>query len=208
MGFLKLSRRACALAGAFLLCAGSASAAPTYTGTFGTDDDRFVFDFNVAGPATLTAFTSSYALGGFAPVLTLFGGAGGYQQALGSANVCPGAGGGGEFCWDAMFASTLQAGSYTLVLTQDGNVALGDTLADGFSLDGWTDYTSQMYAGVAGGSCINVDASQRTCDFALTVDIVPDQADAGGAVPEPGSLALCGAALLVAAARRRHLRRR
>jgi hypothetical protein len=162
----------------------------------------------VAGPATLTAFTSSYAQGGFAPVLTLVGAAGGYRQAPGSSNVCPGLSSNGEFCWDAKFATTLQAGSYTLVLTQDGNLALGDTLGDGFSLDGWTDYTSQMYQGVSGENCINVDASQRSCNFALTVDIAPDQPAAGGDVPEPGSLALFGAALLAAAARRRHLRRR
>lgn len=206
MEFLKLNRRAGAVAAACLFCVGMANAAPTYTGTFNSDDDRFVLNFSVAGPATLKAFTSSYAQGGFAPVLTLFGAPGGYQQAVGSANLCPGGGtsSSGQFCWDANFATTLQMGSYALVLTQDGNVATSDLLADGFSQDGFFDYTSQMYLGTSGGSCINADGGQRSCDFSLTVDIALDQAGGGTSVPEPGSLALFGAALLAL----RRLRRR
>ena len=195
MEILKTWRRASAVAAACLLSAGIASATPlTYQGIFSTDDEHVSVQINLAGSGTLTAFTSSWALGGFAPVLTLFGGAGGYQQAVGSATTC-GAGSGGPdaatgFCWDAAFATSLQAGNYLLVLTQDGNLANGDTLADGFSQDGMADYTSQMYLGASNGTlCINVDASQRSCNYAMTVDVALDQ---GGTVPEPASLALFG----------------
>ena len=68
--------------------------------------------------------------------------------------------------------------------------AILSELADGFSHDGTPDYTSLNYLGVSNGPlCINVDASQRSCNYAMTVDVALDQ---GGTVPEPGSLALFG----------------
>ena len=197
MKLLKASRRASVLAVACLLFAGITSATPfTYQGTFSADDEHASVTINLTGSGTLKAITSSWALGGFAPVLTLFGGAAGYQQAIGSAMTC-GAGSGSPdmatgFCWDAALTTSLQAGNYLLVLTQDDNLANGDTLADGFSQDGTPNYTSLNYLGVSNGPlCINVDASQRFCNYAMTVDVALDQ---GGTAPEPGSLALFGLA--------------
>jgi hypothetical protein len=206
MNSLKMNLRIAALAAACFFSASSSSAAPTYySGTFQTDDAQFIVNFNLAASGTLNAFTSSYAQGGFAPVLTLFGAAGGTQQVAGSASdpaACPA--GGTEFCWDAALSTHLDAGDYTLVLTQDGNYAAGEALSDGFTLDGMIDYTSWFNLGVGGGRCINVDASQRSCNFGLTVDLALDAVgDGGGSVPEPGSLALFGAALLAAARLRR-----
>lgn len=197
MKILNAARRASAVAVACMLFAGMAGATPlTYQGTFSADDEHVSMPINLAGSGTLTVITSSWALGGFAPVLTLFGGAGGYQQAIGSAMTC-GAGSGNPdaatgFCWDAALTTSLQAGNYLLVLTQDDNLANGDTLADGFLHDGTPDYTSLNYLGVSNGPlCINVDASQRSCNYAMTVDVALDQ---GSTVPEPGSLVLFGLA--------------
>ena len=197
MNILKASRHASAVAMACLLFAGMAAANPiTYQGTFSADDEHVSVPINLIGSGTLTAITSSWALGGFAPVLTLFGGAGGYQQAVGSMRTCgPGSGNPDSatgFCWDANLTTSLTAGNYLLVLTQDDNLANGDTLADGFSQDGTPNYTSLNYLGVSSGPlCINVDASQRSSNFAMTVDVALNQV---GAVPEPGSLALFGLA--------------
>ena len=197
MNILKASRHASAVVAACLLFAGMAGATPlTYQGAFSADDEHVSVPINLAGSGRLTARTSSWALGGFAPVLTLFGGAGGYQQAIGSAMTC-GAGSGNPdmaegFCWDAVFTMPLPTGNYLLVLTQDDNLANGDTLAEGFSQDGTPNYTSLSYLGASNGPlCINVNARQRSCNYAMTVDVALDQ---GGTVPEPGSLALFGLA--------------
>jgi hypothetical protein len=181
-------RRLAAAAAACCLFAGAASAAPlTFNGTFDADDARFVYNFHLDTTATMLARTTSWADGGFAPVLTLFGGAGG---------VATGA------CWDAVLGADLGPGDYSLVLTQDGNMAIGDTLAAGFQQDGWSNYTSAFALGIADGPmCMNADASQRSCGWALTVDGLAEQPT--GEAPEPGSLALAGIALLALGAVRR-----
>lgn len=195
-----LAVAACALA------AGAATATPLqFNGTFDTDDARFVLSFHLDAPTTLQADTTSFAQGGFAPMLTLFGAAGGVQQAVGSAMQC-GTGSGAKdpasgACWDAVFATSIGAGDYALVLTQDGNYAIGDTLADGFQQDGLSHYTSTFYLGTEGPLCVNADASQRSCSWALTVDGLPQSVS--GQAPEPGSLALAGIALLALGRARR-----
>jgi hypothetical protein len=200
-------RRLTAAAAACCLFAGAASAAPlTFKGTFDADDARFVYNFHLDTTATLQARTTSWAEGGFAPVLTLFGGAGGVLQNAGSAMTCGSGSGAADpatgACWDAVLGTDLGAGDYSLVLTQDGNMAIGDTLAAGFQQDGWSNYTSAFALGIADGPmCMNADASQRSCGWALTVDGLAEQPT--GEAPEPGSLALAGIALLALGAVRR-----
>jgi hypothetical protein len=189
-----------AVLAAVLACGTAAQAAPvTYEGEFSRDDERFVFEFDLGGPSAIDAKTLSWALGGFAPVLTLFGPGGLLQQAVGSSNTCgPGSGApdaASGFCWDAAFGGLFNAGRYTLVLTQDGNLALGDSLADGFQQDGQAHYTGTWYLGDDSRSFINVDGSARSGAWQLVLDL--RALDVNG-VPEPASWALCGLALAAA----------
>ena len=190
-----------ATAGVFCALSLAAQAASVpYTGTFTRDVDRFRLPFTLLSASQISAVSTSWAGGGFAPVFTLFGGPGGLQQEVGSAHTCgPGSGGvdpATGFCWDALFGATLGAGSYTLVLTQDDNLAIGPGLADGFTQDGNADYTAVNYLGLPPGSgktCINVDTSQRSCNWAFTFSVTPNAAS----VPEPSALLLAGLALLM-----------
>ncbi|RZL31435.1 MAG: hypothetical protein EOP35_22040, partial [Rubrivivax sp.] len=117
----------------------------SHSGKFVDDDDRYTFDFSLAAAGPLLVETQSFAAGGFAPVLSLFDASGQLLQLdAGSSHTCIG---GGSFCWDAHFALDLTAGAYRLVLTQDGNLPLGPTLADGFAMTGRPDYTGLDFLG-------------------------------------------------------------
>lgn len=169
----------------------------TYSGTFSRDDEHFALTFELKTATNLVAYTTSWASGGFAPVLTLFGDPGGVQQASGSSNLC-GAGSGAPdqalgYCWDAKLSAYLEAGTYTLALTQDQNLAAGFTLGEGFTLDGNPNYTAEFYGSQNGlPMCVNVDASARSCAFSLTVDGV---ATPVGEAPEPAVYLLLAAGL-------------
>jgi hypothetical protein len=181
----------------------------SYTGNFQHDDDVKDFDFQVASAGLVTLRTWSFAggtnaagtsisSGGFAPVLSLFDDAGDllqmdYAGMLGGCGVVaadPNTG----FCWDAFIAAPLSTGSYTLVLTEDDNLALGPTLADGFSEAGTGDFTGPLFLGTA-GSFILADGSSRTSGWAVDITTPAQTA----VVPEPGSmlLVLSGAGLLL-----------
>lgn len=155
------------------------------TGNFTADNDVFLYVLTATSPETLSASTSSYAAGGFDPVLTLFTGSGAPVDNFGS-----GVG-------DAMLTDTLDPGTYLLALTEFPNVAIG-TLPEGFLFASDPTATGDN-CGVSGEMFLDcITGMQRTSDFALTVNTT-------AVTPEPSSwlLVLPGAALLAASRRRR-----
>ena len=78
------------------------------------------------------------------------------------------------FCLDAFIQSPLLAGSYTLVITEWNNSALG-TLSDGFQQTGNGNFTGAFGCG-SGAFCL-FDGTQRNSNWALDIS--------GTDVPEP-----------------------
>ena len=213
------------LLGAALLLAIASIAGSAHAGTqsvdglLGQDDSLFVRQFDLVQNDVLSVATFAYGglqspgrsipPGGFAPVLALFqDGVGLLQLARGTDNLCSSLGSGAAdpvsgFCWDAHFTLVgVNAGHYTLVLSQDGNDPLGQRLADGYSQAGIADYTS-VYNGVPGAHFIQVDGAQRNGHFALDIS-----APNSPAVPEPAAALLLAAGLAGLAGWRATHRRR
>lgn len=149
----------------------------TFAGTFTRDDQASLYQFSVAAPATVGFLTTSYAAGGFSPVLSLFDGQNsnlliGRDSGLDHAN--------GE----ATLSLTLSAGSYIVALTQYDNLAAGPRLSDGFLRTGDPTFTREFGSGT--GPFLSIDGNRRTGNFALALSNVTSAA----AVPEPSNIAL------------------
>jgi hypothetical protein len=194
------ARSATALVFALALAAGAAHAGTTaLQGALSADDGLAVFSFDLLAAGDVAARSWSYnggsnaagqvvAAGGFAPVLSLFDGAGNLVAIdVGSARTCA-----ISFCWDASLSYLGATPShYTLVLSQDGNTPLG-AWADGYAMAGQPHYTAAyLGGGNPGASFVQIDGAQRTGNWALDVAL-----PAGVTlVPEPGAAALLAAGL-------------
>jgi hypothetical protein len=177
----------------------------SFTGVFANDNDVQLFTFGLLAPTTVTLQTWSYgggtdangqtiAAGGFEPLLEVFDA---LSLAPASGLLLP-----GTFsscppnradtnripaCYDVLAQLSLTAGNYFLALTQNPNAAVGN-LGDGFQFDGDPTFNS----GFAGSFGAQGDGHWE-------VDILAaDNAAAVTATPEPGSLWLSAAAMLLA----------
>jgi hypothetical protein len=182
------------LLAAVLLCgigslgATRASASPiTYTGTFTNDSDSFVLPFSSTANQSFTFTTTSFATGGFVPVLTLFNASGGVPITFAETDNS-----------DVTISQMLGPGSYLLYLTQDPNV-FTSTLANGTLFAGQSNFTGDQCGG--GGPFLNVfdGCSQRTGSYALTANVT------AAATPEPASWLLLFPPVALAFAMRRKL---
>ncbi len=158
--------------------------ADTYSasGNFTADNSVFTYDFTATSSQTYTIATTSYAAGGFDPVLTLFSASGAPIDNFGSG------------ASDATLTDTLASGSYVLDLTEFPNVAVG-TLSQGFLFASDPTATGDV-CGVAGGTFLDSSAApcvQRSSSYALTVNSMA--AGSTSVTPEPSTwlLVLSGA---------------
>jgi hypothetical protein len=167
-----------------------------FNGTFTADDDIQQFVYTVLNTGPVDVFTTSFANGGFAPVLSLFDNLGVLQTYnVGSqTNDCVNNGQDPVTlgCWDARLSLNSVAGTqYLIILTQDDNIPLGTTLLDGFSEQGNGNFTAKppFNNPVPGGKFLLSGPIQRTGDWALTIQSA-DPTLTAGQVPEPSTTAL------------------
>ncbi len=169
----------------------------SFQGNFPADDYVKTFDFSLAAPGVVTLQTFSYAggtngagstitAGGFDPVLTLFDGMGNFVI---SNNDGPCGTVGKDAttlnCFDAYLSLSLEAGAYTVALTENDNLAVGPTLADSFTQVGNGNFTCPEFMGSPGAFC-DASPSQRNSAWALDV-VTPDTSPDTSPVPEPAS---------------------
>lgn len=173
------------------------------TGNFIFDNDVQQFEFTVGATSIVTLETISFAggtfasnpgitagAGGFDPILSLFDGTGSLLAAAddGRGVVDPGTGS----AFDSFLQPVLDAGVYTVVVTQFNNFFAGnpgDDISLGFGFDGPGDNFTSLF-GCANGSFCDVGGNDRSSFFAVNIS-----AEAL-AVPEPSTLALLGFGLV------------
>jgi PEP-CTERM motif len=190
----------------------------SFEGLFLTDDQVQLFDFTLTAPETVTFQTWGYGGGtnahgtviapdGFESLLTWFGSDGTFinnSNSCGSGNLYLGA------CLDASGQMPLAAGTYTLALTQEGNVAncadfLPGDLSCGFSQQGNGNYTPAA-TGLPGCTAFcGTLFTQEDGHWAVDILNVASATEVSGATPEPSTwiLSIAGIALLLVASRRR-----
>jgi hypothetical protein len=202
----------------FLGLAGPSAQADTITfsGTFSQDDNVQLFNITQSTTDDLTVYTTSYAEGGFTPVLSLFDASGdfitadnGSQNSGCNALLSPDTTN-TTACWDAIIAFPSAPGSsYILALTEDDNTSTTQfQLSDGFTEDGNGNFTGVNNG--YGGSFQLADGTQRTADWTLNIVSADPQLSAQEqtSVPDLGSgiLLLNGLGLLTVARGARRLR--
>jgi hypothetical protein len=179
------------------LCAASPAfpATITFNGVFTSDDDVQTFQYRVQNTGLVTISTTSYATGGFEPVLTLFDGAGNFQFFDDGSAHTPA--GDAVLSWTASLANQ----DYIIALTQYDNYAngnfIGGNLSDGFVEQGNGNFTADLPFNnpVPGGSFLLPGGGQRTGSWSISFTSADPSLTV---VPEPGSgvLLLAGAGLV------------
>ncbi|MEM9264801.1 MAG: DVUA0089 family protein [Cyanobacteria bacterium P01_F01_bin.13] len=158
----------------------------SFRGTFSQDDDVHLFDFSVDALSPVLFRTYSYAggtqadgtviaPGGFDPILTLFDGDGNLigendDDIFDIVAEDPTT----HQAYDSLLSVLLDAGNYTVSLTQYGNFASGPNLLDGFIQTGNGNYTSELS---------NCATESPFCDFMGDVRTNAWAFDAIGVLP-------------------------
>jgi len=165
-----------------LVTAGAVSAA-SFSGSFTSDDQMFETSLTLASPSTLTVYTTSYASGGFVPVVSLFNqSTGAFIASNGGDASCSN----GRMkdavtgiCNDAYLASPVAPGNYLAILTEFYNFPNGNNIAGGFSQAGTGNFTSSVCG--TSGPFWETDlapCAQRTGNYSLNLStsVTPEPA--------------------------------
>lgn len=197
-----------------MLCAASFAAGFSFTGNFINDNDLQFFNVNMGADGVLTIQTFGYAgglnqagnnivAGGFAPALSVFDSTGNLIANDNLGGTVPSCNGRNQdpvttFCLDAIVYDSgsvplfLFAGTYTVVLSQQGNISFG-SLAAGFTYDP-ANLNDPSFTGTNWGTPGQKFVDPFGIDLrtsAWAVDFVSDQLRNVSAVPNPAPSACC-----------------
>jgi hypothetical protein len=186
----------------FTSAMGFATGITTASGTFNSDDDVAQVAFNISGNTLVTIQSTSFALGGFEPVLTLFDPLGNLYLNDSNGGTAPGNCGArgidpvSGYCLDGFIQAVLGPGAWTLIITEWDNIPSGPTLFDLFPHAGEGNFTGPNFTGQP-GSFLLFDGTQRSADWAVTID--------GVDAPEPSTSVLMVSGILGLAFLRRKI---
>lgn len=170
------------MAGTLLAMANEASAL-TASGNFVLDADYTIVPFSLLVGSTVTIETTSYANGGFDPLLTLVGPFSGPSGSVIAENDDK------DFInniLDSFISIDLSAGNYEVVITQSLNQLNGASVPP-YTFTKTGNFTGTEY-GCSQGSFCNYSGENRGTNWSLNITAVPT-------VAEPETLALMGLGL-------------
>jgi hypothetical protein len=157
----------------------------SFNGSFTVDDNEQFLSFTQGALSPVTLQTSSYAGGGFDPIVAVFDATGVLiAQNDDGIGVPPDPITGAAL--DSLLTVSLGAGQYVVSLTEFDNLPFGPTLADGFVESGQGNFTALFGCG-APNFC-DVTGAARTSEWALTIS--GEAVTAAATIPEPSTMAL------------------
>lgn len=148
----------------------------SFTGNLSNDDQVQLFQFSLAGSASVTLRTYSYGggtmadgtvipAGGFDPILTVFDASGTIidendDGACPPLTIDPTT----SSCYDTFLAVSLNAGDYTVAVSQFSNFPIGPTLSDGFEgsdTSNFEDASGDIRTSAWAFDVLNADAAEE-----------------------------------------------
>jgi len=159
----------------------------SFNGSFTADDNVQFLSFTQSSLSPVSLQTSSYAAGGFDPIVAVFDATGLLIGQNDDGDGVPSDPSTGEALDSLLTLSPLAPGQYLVSLTEFDNFPLGPTLADGFVESGLGNFTADLFQCGAPNFC-DVTGSARTNQWALTIS--GEAVTAAATVSEPSTMAL------------------
>ncbi len=179
----------------------TASVAPAITisfdGNFNQDDDVVLFQYSVQNTGFVTVATTSFATGGFSPILTVFDEFGVFLFE----NVGYASNSDASLTWNSLAGAI-----YRVALTQYDNQSIASqtngNLSEGFLRDGQGNYTAEppFNNSVPGGKFLLPGPEVRSSAWAVEFNSADPTLEASIPEPSTAALGLIGGSLLYALA--------